>query len=148
MRPMLVTVSAPGNLHGKQGRIELVKVLSQNVGWFSRLNDESFCGGHVSRGTQVQQIEDGTTKGKVTQVIRLVIEACDVTVLRRRLLPSRQPNYWWNTEIACFRARRLYQRLRGNPSSDGREEKHKQLRGRLRKDIRRSKKLQIAVRQL
>ena len=88
---------------------------------------------------------NGTAGEKATQITRWVTEACDATMPRRRLLPSRQPNYWWNNEIAslraaCFRARRLCQRLRGKPGGDGREEAHKQLRGRLKEAIRRSKK--------
>lgn len=88
---------------------------------------------------------DRTTGEKVTQITRWETEACDTTMLRSRLLFCRQPNHWRINEIrslrtVCFRARRLYQRLRGKPDSDRWEDTHRHLSNRLEETIRKNKK--------
>lgn len=49
---------------------------------------------------QENQDHDGMASGKVTQMMRRITRACDVTMSKQRIHTNKRSNYWWNKGIA------------------------------------------------
>lgn len=86
-----------------------------------------------------------TTIEKTVKIISQVVQACDVSMPRKRAGPKKAQNYWWNDEIAsartsCLRARRRYTRSRNHPEYASIREEYRKKRNGFKSAIEKSKR--------
>ncbi|KAI8118185.1 Retrovirus-related Pol polyprotein from type-1 retrotransposable element R1 [Lucilia cuprina] len=99
------------------------------VGWASKHLDKEVFAMVFSEETEIH----GTAVDKANQITEKLKRACDAAMPKRRIMESRQSNYWWNQEIGklrtiCLRTRRRAQRARRNGNFEELSREYKKAR--------------------
>ena len=94
---------------------------------------------------QERLVLTGSCENKTSQLMSLIVNACDASMTRRGRGNGQSPVYWWNDEIAelrkvCHRTRRRAQRARGQTNYQDLRLEHFETCRALKKAIKSSKR--------
>lgn len=117
------------------------------VGWnVARLCEDNLIA-IVESGEARLRLEDGSPDRIAKATMKLVQQACDASMPKRKNPPKRKCVYWWSKEIAtlrsrCLRLKRSYTRARSRGRAvDQEHEEYKLARRTLKLEIKRSKRI-------
>ncbi|KAL7296579.1 hypothetical protein TKK_0010009 [Trichogramma kaykai] len=91
----------------------------QSCRWNARALDADRFSAVVSGAS----VAPGTAEDMASSLMDVITSACHASMTKANLRCRREPVYWWTAEIAdlrrsCLRARRLFQRLRGQQDEE------------------------------
>ncbi|CAB0039551.1 unnamed protein product [Trichogramma brassicae] len=104
----------------------------------------SRCGPFLSAVVSGASVAPGTEEDMASSLMSVITGACDASMTKANPRRRREPVYWWTPEIAdlrrsCLRARRLFQRSRGQHDEETHSANYASARRLLRVAIKTSK---------
>ncbi|KAL7725987.1 hypothetical protein ACLKA6_005738 [Drosophila palustris] len=156
------TCVKPPKSAGANWQISDVYTASDHVAILTTIGDHSRPAGNGVPHMQAYRVEqfnsqlftaalqsvatEGSAEDRARQITCILANACDSSMPRRKTYRRHhEPTFWWNERIAnarhdCLHARRRYQRSRGRPDFNARQDAYREARRKLKREIRSSKR--------